>query len=217
MIKNPKYIVGYLNVFPNYRHNARKDGYGCSELSPKSLGPIEHNMPGLPTALNLENFHQYAKFWSFEIDINDMPTEQTLHHRIKGYQSKIPARHKHSNDILSKYGNVNAPKYSLYYRSDGTPLKYSYLECRYFYCHYYELLATETKSYKELLHKIKQGYNLNIVGYDGYPPSGHIEMYLDISKPYGHEMVLYALLTIPETCSYPWNIYNREHKELYIL
>jgi len=214
MIKNPEYRTGYLNVFPNYRHNHRKDGYGCSELSPKSLGPVEHNMPGLPVAINIENFHQYAKFWSFELDDNDMPTKEALCYRIKGYKSNIPERHKHSKEVLVKYGNINVPKYSLYYRSDGTPLKYSYLECRYFYCHYYELLATQTKSYIELLDKIEKGYNLNIVGYDGYPPIGHMDMYLDTSKPYGHEMVLYALLTISDASSYH-GIFIRKNMKTY--
>ena len=54
---------GYLNVFPNRRHSGRVDGYGCPELSPMVIGPIKHKMPGIPTATNIENFHQFAKVY----------------------------------------------------------------------------------------------------------------------------------------------------------
>ena len=62
MMQKPELIKGYINVYPNYKHQHRTDGFGCSMLSPKSLGPIEHNMSNLPTAKNLENYHQFAKF-----------------------------------------------------------------------------------------------------------------------------------------------------------
>lgn len=219
MVKNPEYIQGVLNVFPNYKHENRKDGYGCSALSPKSLGPIVHNMPGLPPSVSLENFHQYSKFWKFELSPQGMPTEKALQHRIKGYKSDVPDRHKHPKEVLTKHtsgSNINIPEFSLYYRPDGTPVKYTYLECRYFYCHYYELLAPQTKCYKELRRKLDDGYNLNIVGYDGYPPNkDQMKMYMDTNKPYGHEMVLYALLTIPHPDEYPWNIYRVQHEAKY--
>ena len=67
MMKKPELIDGYLNVFPNYKHQNRKDGYGCAKLSPKSLGPVNHGMPNLPIAKNIENYHQFAKFWDYSI------------------------------------------------------------------------------------------------------------------------------------------------------
>ena len=54
---------GYLNVFPNYNHENRKDGYGCPSLSPMILFPVDHGQPVLPVAQNLENFHQGNKFY----------------------------------------------------------------------------------------------------------------------------------------------------------
>ena len=39
MMKSPDYNKGYLNVFPNFKHQFRTDGFGCSSLSPMSLGP----------------------------------------------------------------------------------------------------------------------------------------------------------------------------------
>lgn len=35
MMKNPIYVKGYLNVFPNYKHQNRPDGFGCMSLSPQ--------------------------------------------------------------------------------------------------------------------------------------------------------------------------------------
>ncbi len=58
MVRNPTFTVGVKLVFPNYKHQARTDGFGCSSLSPKSMGPVHHGQPGLPIALNLENMHQ---------------------------------------------------------------------------------------------------------------------------------------------------------------
>ena len=71
MMKKPEYKKGYLNVFPNSKHQDRKDGFGCASLSPKSLGPVQHTMPNLPPAFNIENYHQFAKFWAFELDKNN--------------------------------------------------------------------------------------------------------------------------------------------------
>jgi len=58
MMKQPDKIEGYLKVFPNFKHQNRSDGFGCASLSPKSLGPVDHGMPDLPIALNIENYHQ---------------------------------------------------------------------------------------------------------------------------------------------------------------
>ncbi len=58
MMKSPEHHDGYLKVFPNFKHKTRPDGFGCPQLSPKSLGPIDHGMPDLPIAKNLENYHQ---------------------------------------------------------------------------------------------------------------------------------------------------------------
>ena len=32
MMKKTEYIEGYLNIFPNYKHQNRKDGYGLYEI-----------------------------------------------------------------------------------------------------------------------------------------------------------------------------------------
>ncbi len=51
-------------------------------------------------------------------------------------------------------------------------------------------------------------YNSQICGYDGYHVNKSIEEhYRDVSCPFGHELVLYSLLT---TDKYPWTKYTTE-------
>ena len=134
MMKSVPLDSNYLNVFPNFKHGGRKDGIGCSTLSPMSIGPIDHGQPGLPPALNLENLHQ---------------------------------------------GNKEFLKL-----------------CKLFY---------------------EEGYNLNICGYDGFkiewktdvPPGDMMDkLYYDTSRPFGHELVLYAMIMAHQGHDtkdlYPW-------------
>jgi len=39
--------------------------------------------------------------------------------------------------------------------------------------------------------------------------------YLDKSKPFGHELVLYTMLVVSDSKDYPWNIYYKNNKKLY--
>lgn len=217
MMKQPEYVKGYLNVFPNFKHQNRKDGYGCMRLSPKSLGPIKHGMKNLPEAKNLENFHQFAKFWDFEFDEKDELKKEYLDKRKEGYENKEPFRHKYSKEILKKYNkNINVSKCSIYYDKDGGEHRYSYLECRYFYCHYYEKLAMKEPDFDKLMKYINDGYNLNIIGYDSYQVTQDLwKCYNDTSKSFGHELVLYTLLVSGKDEEYPWNRYYRENLEKY--
>lgn len=63
--------------------------------------------------------------------------------------------------------------------------------------------------------------NINIIGYDGYsfetddPITFTGNCYRDTSKPFGHEMALYCLLTIEDPNYYPWNIYRETYPEKY--
>lgn len=101
MMKAVDHIDGTLKVFPNFKHQNRKDGFGCASLSPKSIGPIDHNMPGLPIAMNLENYHQGAKVFMHEISDNAI-SQKSLEHRVKFYQDTIPHRHKFDRKTLIK-------------------------------------------------------------------------------------------------------------------
>ena len=216
MMKKPEDIEGYLKVFPNYKHQNRKDGFGCSSLSPMSLGPIEHKMPNLPIAKNLENYHQFAKFFAFEMK-NNVISNKAIKKRIEGYNDEKPHRHKFSLDTLKKHNDgVIVPLFSMYYDKYGKEHRYGYIECRYFYCHWYEKLVSKQKDFKYLVKILKKGYNIQIVGYDGYNPTLNLyDHYLDPSQPFGHELVLYSMLYIDDPEHYPWNIYYEKHKDIY--
>jgi hypothetical protein len=225
MMQDVEYINGYMCIFPNFKHQNRQDGFGCAELSPKSIGPIEHGMPNLPSAKNLENYHQFSKFWDFEFDDNNKLRAKYLEKRKEGYLDETPHRHKYDRKTLKKYNkNINIPKCSIYYDKYGKEHRYNYLECRYFYCHFYELLAPQEPDFKKLQKYIKRGFNLNIVGYDAYPVDHKDKKsmvkdlwicYNDTSKPFGHELVLYTLLRIKKSANYPWNKYYKKNKEIY--
>lgn len=216
MMKQAETIDGYIKVYPNYKHQNKKDGFGCASLSPKSLGPIIHNMPGLPPAKNLENYHQFSKFFPFEVKDNII-TEKALLYRNQGFLDPMPHRHKFSKKELQKYNNTHIPLFSMYYDTNGKEHRYTYIECRYFYCYWYEKLAIQTKDFQYLLSIIEKGYNIQIIGYDGYQPNNNTiyKHYLDDSRPFGHELVLYSLLYIKNSKDYPWNIYYEKHKDIY--
>ena len=213
MMKKPDDIEGYMKVFPNFKHQTRRDGFGCASLSPKSLGPVDHNMPGFPPAKNIENYHQFAKIFQFELE--DLEKAKQL--RIDAYNSNKPCRHKYDSKLLKKHNkNINIPLYSVYIDKFGNEHQYTYIQCRYFYCHWYEKLAKQTQDFKQLVTMINNGYNLQIVGYDGYQPTDNLySHYLDESKPFGHELVLYTMLTVINPSEYPWNLYYSKYKDIY--
>jgi len=216
MMKKPELIEGFWNIFPNYMHQNRKDGYGCSQLSPKSMGPINHGMPNLPPSKNLENYHQFSKFWDFELDKNGNVKKKFFQIRVDAYNDETSYRHKYDRKVLEKYGtNINIPKCSIYYDKNGSPYTYTYLQCRYFYCKFYSEIAVKLPDFLFLSKNVKKGYNINIVGYDGYTPKDPMEMYLDTSKPFGHEMVLYTLLIESNPSKYPWNVYYEKNENIY--
>lgn len=216
MMKKVEPKVGYLSVFPNYKHGNRSDGLGLPSLSPKSLGPVQHRMPGLLEAQNLENFWQFSKAFAFEVDTEGELLPLFEEKRKQGFKDEVPHRHKYEKKVLSKYSsNVNKPLFSVFVDKHGKERRFSYIQARYFYCKIYEELAKKEEDFVKLQELISEGYNLNIIGYDGYKVSDDLmRHYLDESQPFGHELVLYTLL-IREENDYPWNVYRAEHEDLY--
>lgn len=226
MMKEVPLREGYLNIFPNNKHQNRKDGFGCSSLSPMQLGPVNHcqisNDVSLPVALNMENYHQYNKVYPNEVDKNGDPTEEFRKRQLIGYKDKIPHRHKFDAKTMAKLRkqisgeNRNAPLYSVCTTVDGTEKKFTYVQSRYFYCKAYEHLAKQTDDYKKLVKMIKRGTNIVICGYDGYEVTKDIYAhYCDPKRAFGHELVLYSLLTTADEKDYPWNKYRADNEKLY--
>ena len=112
--------------------------------------------------------------------------------------------------------NRNQPLYSVFSTREGEERRFTYVQSRYFYCHFYEELAKKTKDFKKLRRIIDEGTNIIICGYDAYEVTKDLYThYCDPKKPFGHELVLYSLLTISEEKEYPWNIYRNNNIELY--
>ena len=129
----------------------------------------------------------------------------------KWFQDPIPHRHK-SKEYCHGW---------LWTRKDGSQQLFKYVQSRQFYCNFYERLATEQKEYKRLKNLVKKGINLIIIGYDGldiesygkktYTFEEKIEkLYLDPSRPFGHELCLVTMLSFENPEEYPWRKYKTE-------
>lgn len=201
MMKAVPLVDGFLLIFPNRKHENRTDGYGCSSLSPMTLGPVKHGQPGLPDSISIENYHQFNKCFSFEEkDGKILPV--FYEKRKQAYLDPIPHRHKYKG----------VPLFSVHIDANGKERRYTYIESRFFYCIWYEKLAQQTSAFKKLKEQLTNGYNLCICGYDAYAPTKDLySHYCDPSRPFGHELVLYSLL-IGEA---PWRRYYQEHKDKY--
>jgi len=203
MMRNPELIPGTLNVFPNFRHENRADGLGLSALSPMKIGPINHGQPGLPPARNLENFHQGNKVYSGEVDEAGAPSQVFRDAQRRMYEDAVPHRHKRVA------GDSNRLLYSVWRTRDGAEHRITYIESRQFYCTFYEgaLLggnAPAAEAFARLTEMVRKGYNLCICGYDAFQPSTALDThYLDPTRPFGHELVLYSMLTLTADY-YPW-------------
>jgi hypothetical protein len=200
MRHKPELTPNTILIFPNYRGSPYAT-FDCSNLSPMKLGPIDHGQPNLPVCLNLENFHQGSKCYPEEADENFLPTEVFYKNRLRFYLDPVPHRHK--------FGEKNIPLYFVWVDRSGKEHHLNYIESRQFYCTFYERLAVGKPEFLKIRRLLEQGYNIEICGYDGYPLEiEEIEQaYLDPSKPFGHERVLFTLLTSRD--DYPWTKYKK--------
>lgn len=198
-------MEGYISILPNFKNKAsgkRMDGaWGRSTLSPKSMGPIHHGQPGLIDAETLEGFHQGSK-WFLSQTFAEFQTTQ-----IEMFKDKNPRRHHPASGSASS-SNRNIPKAFIWITQDGQRHELSYLECRQFYCTFYDRIARNLPEYKELQELLSKGYNLLLCGFDAHDSTNRtlLEMYDDPSKPFGHELVLYTMLTEEDESKWPWNI-----------
>jgi hypothetical protein len=211
-------LKGFLKVFPNIHHGHRKDGLGCPMLSPMLLGPVLHGIPGVPDSITIENYFQMSKVYPADTDPKtNEPSREFFDFRNKVFSDVRGYRHKYSHPDFHGAVTDKKPLYAVYQRvTDGEAVKYSYIESRYFYCFWYARLAVETPFFKKLRHMVRYGYNLQIVGYDGYEVTDDLwKHYNDTDKAFGHELCLYTLLTVPNSQEWPWERYRRENPKLY--
>ncbi len=201
MMKTTPLKPGNTNIYPNYRDGFKKDGLGIPSLSPKSMGPIAHGQPGLPPSKNLENLHQGNKCFHEELNDDGDPAMVFYERQLEMYNDAVPWRHKFDKykELAAPSRNKNIAKYSVWVDTDGTECHLTYFESRQVYCALYEKHAHNNPDYLKLQGMLSEGYNLQICGYDAYneiiPTEQEFEKYYkDTSRPFGHEMVLCAML-----------------------
>lgn len=194
--------TGFLNIFPNYRHGNRKDGIGMPTLSPFNLGPVDHGEPNFPSAKCIENYYQFSKVFPEELE-GDKVKSEFYKLRRRMFLSQEGQRHKIKGV---------KPAFSIYFDKDGKEHRYDYIGSRQFYVRQYVKLASLEDEFKQLEKLVKDGYNINIVGYDAHGDissddenlaSKLKDKYKDPSRPFGHEIVLFTMLTLAKE-DYPF-------------
>jgi len=219
------HLPGYYNVYPNFKKNWQGIGLVMPSLSPMSLGPVKHGQPGIVDALNIENFHQFSKFFS-EYETK----EEFVKNQANGFADSVPHRRKFPGDNKSatnksatnksatnksatnnkKTGGKGgvAPQYFVWIDKSGQEHllkgKQGYVESRQFYCNFYDRLVRNLPDFLKLKDLVSKNYSLQICGPDAYDINESIEKsYLNPSRPFGHERVLYTMLTEDES-NWPW-------------
>jgi hypothetical protein len=135
------------------------------------------------------------------------------------YECKVPYRHQikfirdHPDLFDAKRitlppeaeKTANQCAYSVWRMPDGTVRRFTYVESRQFYCHFYERVALASADFVRLKAMLDNGENLAICGYDAYEPTESLDThYRDPKQPFGHELVLFTMLTVNDPTKYPW-------------
>jgi hypothetical protein len=184
-------------------------------------------VPYLSLSLSLSTYthsltHLVNKVWPNEVDKkgNPLPTHDAS--KRTAYEDPVPHRHKYDTKQMAELRksvngqNRNQPLYSVHLTLTGEQRRFTYVQSRYFYCKAYEALAKQTADYEELRSLLEGGTNLVLCGYDAYDVTLPLyDHYCDPTRPFGHELVLYTLLTQSEPATYPWNQYRDQHPTVY--
>lgn len=185
---NPKWPVidGYKNI------NVCSSAQGIwKQLSPMLLGPVEfteffpHGVEEIQ-ATNLENYWQSAKVWEGEVDAKGNPNEEWYQRRRKICAD--PKAHRHIKK--GKGPNRNVPLFAWW---DGQHMTYDEAR-RKKYIPMYMKLVRKTEAWKRLEGLVNSGQNIQLLGYDGRVFDDLNKELKDLSKPFGHELVLCAML-----------------------
>ena len=168
------------------------------QLSPMLLGPYTYETDTSTgdkdfhqPIHNLENFWQFSKVWdgeeTFDKSTNQMiPSKVFFDRRAEGWADKKAHRW------------VKKGEKPLYAWWKGQKLDYMQAR-RTIYCPLYAEKVVQTEGYHKLEKMLECGYNLQIVGYDGYDYHAESmslsDAFNDVSRPFGHELVLCGLLT----------------------
>jgi len=163
-------------------------------LNPTKLGPVFHPHPHLPPATSLYNY------WCANMVCVGDVLCGTLTPDFYARQYSM---------YVSKEVSLfpTNPFCWIWVTPDGLIKKYNLIEARQFFCVYYERIVKTTPHFKLLQELVRNGINLRICGNNKYCEDQSIE-YHYLNGVFGHDMILYAMLTIPD--SLPWHIHRTE-------
>ena len=205
MKKETPYKAGELNVFPNNYDRHRVGGVGVPELSPMALGPVnDHGQKDVPDPHTVENAWQCGKLFPLDADKDGRPTPAFFQKRQALYGDPRPYRHHPSARILPETGK-REPCIAWVDQSAGTDniRLLTYLGARHLYCKWFADRAREAEQFEWLEKQLDEGVNICIRGYDGRPVVDLTAEYCNGDAPFGHELVLAAMLTMPPE-EWPW-------------
>lgn len=220
------YTSGYLAVYPNdSRPPAGSEGLWLPGLSPKRLGPVVSREPGVPDATSIEALHQASRVFEHERDEDGslLPSWYADRDEYLTDPARATWRHKFGAtkpDHLAYLKSIGASDHktkSIHIGSNGEEVSLNYVQNRWWYCSAYEELVPQTEDFETLESLIDNGTNVEMFGYDalhGMEPGQEFEWYSDETKRFGHESVLYCILTM-DPADYPWNVYADMHPEIY--
>ncbi len=160
------------------------------ELSPMLLGPV-HDENGERYALNIEDGWQCSKVWPFHRNRGGDWLRMWNKWSENGRFSGLALRHR----------GRGPPLFSLYM---GDEMDYVTARKR-MYCEWMRQLAVEKEHFKDLRARYLRGENLILLDYDGLrreDPNENVdltrerlkELVNDSSRPFGHGLVLAALI-----------------------
>jgi hypothetical protein len=208
MMKPPVIQKGYRPISPNAKGGLFTGAYRFLSLSPMKMGPIppslhhENQGPyGMKTVTCLENLHQGCKAFSGEAiqeKGNWVPTSDYLKSRDAVIYDSQPHRHKPSSQ------HQNQPLCSFQVRPDGSLRALTYIESRVRYCRLYEHFAKTSIEFAQLQTWHTQGYLIQICGFDAFDMDNVDKAFEDTQHPFGHERVLFTMLTVAEK-DWPWH------------
>jgi hypothetical protein len=201
--------VGYYPVYPEWGlSKPPSDGFACAELSPQSLGPIEHGQPGLPPAKNLVNLWLGSACFATDLDDNGNPSDVFYSNRLAFYQD-----HEPYHSVCQQVDSLN-PAFFVWVNPQGVETRLTPLEFRRIYCTIYEHLVLPHPRFAFISTLVAKHVNVQLCIYGavpfGYDCDSAEDAYLDPNESFGYERILHTMLTLRQNPkAYPW---RKSHK-----
>jgi hypothetical protein len=183
----PKYLHIYLSTDSVIAH---ENNIFFPSLSAENLGPIV--LANGEECVNLENLWEFSKVDKSLVDNK----EKYLEIRKVGFED--PNYNFYTEDEA----------FFLFKDRNGNERRYTFLEARFFFCHYYELLVRNKPDFLRLKTLKEDRFNLQLAGCI-FVSKTPIEHYIQDKANFDQSMILYCMLTIDDPNNYPWRVASR--------